>query len=400
MAKPIRFAPKKCDSGWRLNIPPKLSETGKRQQLFYRTQALALAAAADMKSKVETFGNQARAIGASLAEKATAAAALLEPYGIDLLEAARIVAAMRARETESRPLDAAADDWIVACEGLRTKTQQGYRQTANRLKAALGERLLATLTSEELQAALTPPGTPATAAAGHLRNGKALWRWAAKKGWCNAATFDAVETPKSGRDSDEIAILTVSEAESLLRAAEQHFPQAVATYALQLFAGIRAEEVARLEACHVSPEGIELPSGVTKKGRRRHVTPNPTLAAWLQRYPFEPCPDWRRVDRACRRLAGWEVVADLLPDRIAKSKMPTPAKPHRGRWPQNALRHSHASYAVAAGVPLEALLFEFGHAGNPTLLRQHYVGRCRKIDALAYFKIAPEGVEIPALAIA
>ena len=66
-------------------------------------------------------------------------------------------------------------------------------------------------------------------------------------------------------------------------------------------------------------------------------------------------------------------------------------KPTLGRWPQNALRHSHASYAVASGVPLESLLFEFGHAGNPTLLRQHYVGRASKKQALEFFAIRPEG---------
>ena len=97
MAKPIRFTPKNSDSGWRINIPAKISETGKRQQLFYRTQKLALAAADDLKKKVEIFGVQTRAIAPTLAEQATAAAALLKPYGIGLLEAARIVAAMRER---------------------------------------------------------------------------------------------------------------------------------------------------------------------------------------------------------------------------------------------------------------------------------------------------------------
>ena len=72
------------------------------------------------------------------------------------------------------------------------------------------------------------------------------------------------------------------------------------------------------------------------------------------------------------------------------------ADPTLGRWPQNALRHSHASYAVAYGVPLESLLFEFGHAGNPTLLRQHYVGKASKKQALEFFAIMPEGVAAPA----
>lgn len=393
MAKPIRFTPKNSPSGWRINIPAKVSDTGKRQQVFYRTQKLALAAADDLKRKVELFGVQTRAIGPSLAEKATAAAALLAPYGIDLLEAARIVAAMRDRETASRPLAGAVDAWLVDCEGLRTKTQQGYRQTANRMKAALGERVLATLTADDLQAALVPPGTPPTSAAGHVARGKAFWNWSAEKGWCQADTFKGVKLPKSTTSKGDIAILTPAEVETLLHTAEKHFPVAVASYALQLFAGIRAEEITRLEARHVSTDGIEMPASVTKKGRRRHITPNPTLAAWLEKFPFAPCPNWRRVDRAVRYLAGWNLAPD--PD-LVKPALVTKDKTPRPDWPQNALRHSHASYAVASGASLETLLFEFGHTASPAVLRAHYVGKASKKSALEFYSIMPEGAEAPA----
>jgi site-specific recombinase XerD len=395
MAKPIRFTPKRTANGWRLNIPPKISETGKRQQLFYRTQALALAAADDLKRKVEIFGVQTRAIAPSLAEKATAAAALLAPYGIDLLEAARIVAAIRERETASCTLAAAADAWLVACEGLRTKTTQGYRQTANRLKAALGERILSTLSADDLQKALVPPGTPPTSAAGHIGAGKAFWNWSAEKGWCLAVTFKPVKLPKTSATKGEIEILTPAETENLLRTAEKHFPRAVASYALQLFAGIRAEEITRLEATHVTADGIRLPAAITKKGRSRHITPSKTLAAWLEKYPFEPCPNWRRVDRAVRYLAGWNLAPDpdlvKLPEESEKDKPKAP----RPDWPQNALRHSHASYSVADGVDINTLLFEFGHSASPAVLRAHYVGLASTKQALAYFAIAPEGMEIP-----
>ncbi len=395
MAKPIRFTPKNSDSGWRINIPAKISETGKRQQLFYRTQKLALAAADDLKKKVEIFGVQTRAIAPTLAEQATAAAALLKPYGIGLLEAARIVAAMRERETASRTLSEAAAVWLASCEGLRPRTINNYKITATKLERALGDRLLASITAEELQAVIAPIGRAGAAVMAEFRNAKAFWRYSARKGWCQVETFGGVEAPKSNRDEQEIAILTPTECEILLRTAETHFPQAVSLFAMQLYAGIRVEEITRIEAIHVTDDGIDLPATVTKKGRRRHITPNKTLAAWLAKYPFAPCPNWRETSAAVRRLAGWDVVSVILNERIrVKSMKPLP-KPSRGRWPQNALRHSHASYAVASGVPLESLLFEFGHAGNHTLLRQHYVGRASKKQALEFFSIAPQGVKIP-----
>jgi site-specific recombinase XerD len=254
---------------------------------------------------------------------------------------------------------------------------------------ALGTRLLATLTAEDLQKALAPAGTPATAAAGHLRTGKAFWRWSAERGWCEADSFKAVKLPKSTAEKGEIEILAPAEAEALLRVAEEHFPQAVATFAVQLFAGIRVEEIARMESEHITADGIELPASVTKKGRRRHITPSDTLTAWLEKYPFKPCPNWRETSAACRRLAGWDVMSVILRERLKSGTIEQIPSISRGRWPQNALRHSHASYSVAAGVPLESLLFEFGHAGNPTILRQHYLGRTSKAQAAEFFRILP-----------
>jgi integrase len=387
MSKPTKFKPIKTPCGWQINIPGKYSVSGKRERHYHRTLALALAAAAQLKADRELFGNNCRTITPSLAEQATAAHALLEPWNVSLLEAARIVADMKKSESASCPMGEAADAWLAACGELRPKTLLGYRQTANKLRNTLGDRLLATVTATDLQAALAPEGSSRSSSIGHLRNAKALWHFSAKRGWCKVEVFAGVEIPKGASDA-EIEILTVEEAKALLDTAAAKYPQAVPYFALQMFAGIRREEVGKLEAEHVSPVGIELPGTVTKKGRRRHITPSATLAAWLEKYPFIPIANWPRVDRAVRRLAGWELAAELL-------TKPPPAT--RGPWPQNALRHSHATYAIAAGVPLESLLFEFGHVGTPALLREHYVGRASKKQAVEFFAIAPEGVIIPTM---
>ena len=192
--------------------------------------------------------------------------------------------------------------------------------------------------------------------------------------------FKKIDLPRKTEDK-EIDFLTPEEATSLLTTAESYYPQAVCTYALALFAGIRAEELTRIESHHVAKTGIDLPAEVTKKGRRRHIVPNATLKAWLTAYPFIPCPNWRQVDCAVRRLAGWDVAAALLSE---------PPPPSRGVWPQNALRHSHATYAIAVGIPLESLLFEFGHVGGVEVLRKHYLGRATKNQAKVFFAIRPK----------
>ena len=388
MARHPSFDYQKTPRGWMVNCPASLSATHKRERHYFTTRDKAKEHAASLREKALKHGRAATAIRPSLAEAATEAEELLKPWGLSILEAVRMAAAIRERETASKPLGEAADLWLLSCEGLRPKTQHNYKLTADRLRNELADRLLASITAEELQAAVAPLGNTGAAAAERVRNTKAFWNWCAKKGWCEAKTFGAVEMPAANK-SGEIEFLTVKEAEALLRTAETHFPQAVASYALQLFSGIRVWERKRLEGGHVTEDGVSLGGEVTKKGYRRHVNPSDTLGAWLERWPYESCPNWTETDCAVRRLAGWDVVSVILNARIAKGTMQPLPEPHRGRWPQNALRHTHATYSVAAGVPLERLLFEFGHAGTPALLRQRYAGRTSKKAALEYFDIMP-----------
>ena len=399
MPKRPQFRLRRVENGWIISVPATCSASGRREQLHFKSRDTARDAATKFRERLAQHGEAASIIRPSLAEDATAAALILEPYGMTLLEAARIVAAAKERDGASRPITDALKAWLEDCEALRAKTQSGYRQTASRLQGALGSKLMSTITADQLKAAIAPAGTPPTSALCHLRTARAFWRWSAQKRWCDANVIDGVQLQKTGRaNSAEISVLSPAEAETLLRTAEKHFPQSVASYAIQLFAGVRAEELVRLKADHVSVEGVELPAGVTKKGRRRYISASATLSAWLEAHPFQPCPNWRRVDRAVRHLAGWDLAPEplLVPqDMIDKRK--------RRPWPQNVLRHSHASYAVAAGEALERLLFEFGHSASTTVLREHYLGRSSKRDALKFFALRPGGENAkvaPKLAIA
>jgi site-specific recombinase XerD len=405
MPRRPQFKVLKTRDGWQVNVPASVTKSGKRERHSHETRDKAKEHATELREKYKQHGEAAAIIRPSLADAATAAEKILKPWDVSLVDAAKIVAEIKKRESASKPLDEAVDAWLDACEGLRDRTLGSYRQTANRLKASFADGFLASITADDIQNAISPPGAAGAAVLGRIRNSRAFWRWAAKRGWCDADVFKAVEAPKSGRNQKEITILTPAEAKKLLQLTEQHYPEAVASYALQLFAGIRVEEIGRLEARHVTEAGIEMSADITKKGRRRHINPSPTLMAWLNAYPFEPCPNWKEVDKACRRLAGWNLQSRLLDKKQkkdkAKGKNPKKlAPPPFGRWPQNALRHSHASYAIAAGVPLESLLFKFGHTGNPSVLREHYVGRASKKEAIAFFGIGPNGDEIPAIAAA
>jgi hypothetical protein len=388
MAKRTKFVPVKAPEGWRLNIPAKFSESGKRERHFYKTRDDALEAALKLREKRDEFGEQSKSISPSLAEQAHQANLILAPWGKSLVEAARFMAGALAKDHSSQTLDDAAAKWIASCEDeLRETTLKSYGYTVQRLKEKLSGRTLSAITAEELEAALKTHG--GTSYDMHRRNARALWRWAAKppRRWCDPTLFESVSAPRR-RSTGDIEVLSPHEAKSLLSAAEKHFPQTVCIYAVALFAGIRSEELQRLEAGHVKDDGIEIPKEISKKSLRRHVPMNPTLRKWLEAYPFAPCPNWKEADQAVRRLAGWDVAARLLKH---------PPEPKRGAWPQNVMRHTHASASVANGATLENLLFSFGHSNGPEILKRHYVGRYSKKEAIAFWSIGPKGTKIPNL---
>lgn len=385
MSRTPKFKYSKTPAGWCINVPATVTASGKRERHFHKTRDAAAAHSQELREKFLDHGGNSSLITPSLAEDATLAADLLKPWNASLLDAARAYVAHREREGASVPLRDATAAFLLSCDGLRDRTVAGYRQVCARLDAALGDRLLASVTADEITeaAALAASGS---AASNRYRCARAFWRWSAKRKWCDAETIAAIQSPRVSSEG-EISVLTVAEATVLLTTAEEHFPEAVASYALQLFGGIRVEEIIRLEAAHVSATGIDITAAVAKKSRRRHITPSATLSAWLTAHPFEPCPRWDEVNAACRRLAGWDVSSRLLTN---------PPEPTRGSWPQNAMRHSFASYAIAAGTPLEEMLFAFGHTGGPALLRQNYLGRASKKTALAFFALRPGGTSAKA----
>jgi len=237
-----------------VNCPASLSASHKRERHYFATRDLAKEHAASLREKALNHGKAATVIRPSLAEAATQAEEILKPSGISLVEACRMAAAIRERENASKTLADAADLWLLSREGLRPKTLHNYKLTAKRLRKALGGKLLASITAEELQAAIAPPGSVGAAAAERVRNTKAFWHWSAKKGWCEAKIFAGVEMPAANK-TGKIVFLTVAEAEALLRTAEQYFPQTVASYALQLFGGVRVWERKRLGAEHARRSG-------------------------------------------------------------------------------------------------------------------------------------------------
>jgi integrase/recombinase XerD len=378
MPKVPKFQVQNTPRGWKLNVPRSISDTGKKQELYFPTREKAQDKAKKLRDGYRSHGEMASALPPRVADDALKAWLILEPLGFTLTQAARELAARHDLEAKSVKVSQAVEEWIATAEaGLRKPTVKSYQSTASKLLPNLGDRNMASVTGGEILDLLKGKSLDL-----HWRNASALWGWASKlpRGWCHAGIFAGIEMSRQKSESD-IGVLYPQQVMKLFEIAVAHFPETVCVYAVGFFGGARVEELKKLEGTEISSDGVEIGAKIAKKRRRRYIPMNDTLRAWLEKYPFKPCPNWVEKHKAVRALCGWDVKARIL-DHLPHATL--------GSWPRNAIRHTHASAEIANGALLEDLLFRFGHTEDAETLRSHYVGRYTKRQAVEYFSITPE----------
>jgi len=384
MARKPSFQYKKTPSGWKVEIPERLSPTGSRQRVFFETRDGAKNYAANLRTEYEDHGTKASAISPSLADEAQRAIELLEPYGISLLEAARAAVEKKKAELASTVIEDAIAAFMKSKTNRSDAHTKAYGYMKRDLLLSFPGRLMSSITGAELLEHTEEASSTSATFNALARLIGAFWRWCAKhpRDWCDAKTVEVLERKETTKD--EIGVLQAKQCQKLLDTAAKHYPDCVPGLAIALFTGLRKAELGRLRKDDITNSGINLPAASTKTGRRRFIhTPAP-LAAWLKKFPIEDTVlplNWHKKEKAVRRLAGWRVWSDLIEPHEPPSDLPA--------WPHNALRHTHASVHVALGKPLESLTFEFGHSGGAQVLKSHYVGVMPKVEANKILKIRP-----------
>lgn len=386
MARKPSFKFSKTPSGWKVEIPERLSPTGERQRAFFSTRDEAKEYASELRTKYEDHGLNASVIKPSLAEEAAAAAELLKPFGISLLEAARMAVASKQSELQSSAIEDALSSFLKTKLNRSDCHTKAYRNMERILKESFPGRTLSSISGAELLETVdSHTGTPATF--NYLsRLISAFWRWCARhpRDWCDAKRVEVLERRDTAKG--EIVVLKAIECKRLMAAAEKHYPECVSCFAISLFTGMRAAELSRLQPNDITKEGIRVPPAESTKNKRRRFIQMPApLKAWLKAYPIGDTvipENWPKKVKAVRRLAGWGVWSDLV-------KLPAPPPDDFPKWPHNALRHTHATVWLAMGKPLDALIFEFGHSGGVQVLKSNYVGVMPKAEARKIMNIRP-----------
>ena len=237
-----------------------------------------------------------------------------------------------------------------------------------RFCADFGERQIAAITVEELDNWLRNLECGPKSRANFRANVGVLFSYAERRRMIDSNPIPRTARPKLVDLPPEI--FTVDELAGLLNAASSRAPDIVPMLAIGAFAGLREAEIKRLDWSEVDQRRghIEVKSSKAKSARRRIVEMQPNLAQWLQRYS--------------------EMTGSVVPVNSRKKLALVRKSAKLAEWPKNGLRHSYASYRLAATQDAPRVASELGHT-SPQMLYSTYREVVLPEEAKRYWLISP-----------
>ncbi len=345
-----------------------LRVAGKRVRKFFKTRRAADKWLRKTKARISKEGEGAVHMPEQLRVEATKCAALLKPYGRTITDATThflahlaamertcAVAEMVTQLLAAKTQDGASDDYLA-----------DLKQRLNRFSEDFGTRKAAEITSQELDDWLRGLGGAPQSRNNFRTVLSALFAYGVGRNYCR--DNPVMKTAKAKVVRGEPGIFTPDQMRKLLEKAPARFLPFVAIGA---FAGLRTAEIERLDWSAVDLPGrlIEVSAKNAKTAQRRLVVISDNLAVWLAPLAKKSGP-----------------VADIGALRIDRAATLKDAEVKD--WPDNALRHSFASYHLAHHKNAAALAAELGHT-NSKVLYAHYRNRVRPDVAAQWWQIMP-----------
>lgn len=315
-----------------------------------------------------------------------------EAVGLPLNELSAIVQARKKLAAHGRTLTQAAAFFLDYLERIRrcnvtvaelsrevveAKRKDGrapmyvadLKKRLARFCADFGERPIAAITVEELDDWLRGLDCSPKTRMNFRANVGVLFSYAERRGMIDSNPILRTARPKLMDLPPEI--FAVDQLAALLNAAATRALDVVSMLAIGAFAGLREAEIKRLDWSEVDQKRghIEVKSSKAKSARRRIVEIQPNLREWLRPYA--------------------EMTGEVVPAN-ARKKLDQVRKAARlARWPNNGLRHSFASYRLAAIHDAPRVASELGHT-SPQMLYSTYRELVLPEEAERYWKLVPE----------
>jgi integrase len=264
-------------------------------------------------------------------------------------------------------------------DGFSPKYLAGLTFYLRKFCQDFGHRVVADITVEELDQWFRGRAGSPKHRLGYRSNISVLFSHAHKRRMIDDNPVLHTAKPKLVDKSPEI--FTVDELRSLLETAHRLEPGVVPMLTIGAFAGVREAEIKRLDWREIDlvRGHIEIKGAKAKSARRRIVPMQSNLAAWLRPYAA---------------MQG-SVVPVGARDKLERVR----AAAELVRWPVNGLRHSFASYRLAAIHDAPRVGAELGHT-SPQMLYSNYRELVLPEDAQRYWAIEPASESVNVVAFA
>lgn len=372
----------------------------KRQRVEKATEAQALEGA---KQKIRTL-TDANAQEVALEE--TRASDILRPFGMTVIEAARLCASLSTRlQPHGTTIESAVDYFLQSCAAKPIPAETVVNELiaikerdrgseyikdlrirlAGRFCKAFGKRHLGEITKAELNVWLDSLLLSSRSRRNYHSALVTLFRFAQSRGYLPDDRPTAIErTIKPKADKPSRAIYEPEEMATLLTAAQEMGTPILPALAIAAFAGVRTGEICQVDpkkdrlqwediSWQESGPEIHVREEVSKTGEERFIPMTPNLQLWLE--PF-------------RKRQG-----PIFPGLRLDLTYPTLAKRAKIEWKKNALRRSYATYRSTASASINATVKELGN--SESMLKRHYRRPIPEATAKAekWFSITPTTLE-------
>lgn len=365
-------------AAWVVNIPPSLSDTGKRRQLFYDTQREANAACESIRTRQANFGITLAQLSPERIAEAAEAYKLLDAwpsqYRLSLVGIVQQhLNALRTRE-QSITFGALFDLFIAAKQNRSPRYRRELAITKNRFPA-LQDKLVPDLTHADVESALC--GLTPGARNPVMRYFKAVFEYGIKRGYLTENPVKRLDFAVVKRT--EVETVPASSVAAMLAHALDADLELLPFLVLGFFCGIRPDgELQRLEWRDVkfSDHVVVIRPEISKTSRRRFIDLSTNAERWLKVYS----------ERRGGELAGRVV-------KFTSSQLRTHRTINRRaagvtRWPNSAMRHTYCSCWLAVHRDVNKLVLMSGLDNPDTMWRHYYQGVSRE-DAQRFWDIVP-----------
>lgn len=365
-----------------------MHKDGKREKQKYCELVDEARTLAD-KWMIEAGNNGARAaVGITDADKRLVmdARTKLEPYGKTLAEALTFYVGHLERTKASIRIDQLVDRFLHTKEREKAgdRHMKDLRLRLQRFSVDYGEQTAASIESEDISQWLAKLGLSAQSLLNYRRVLYGLFAHALTLRAIDRNPVATALKPKARRGS--VGILTPGQALSILTEAAKD-PEILPAVVIGLFAGVRDAELHRLQWGNVDLASgfITVNAADAKTQRRRLIPIRPALAAWLGKagegsiWPSKQARG-RYLWEDVRRRAGFGKPGEETKEERDNGVMLAP-------WPDNALRHSCASYHLAAFQDAPRLALELGN--SVPIILEHYREIVLPTEAEKFWALRP-----------